>query len=475
MVSFRLFAITTLLLVIAFVRADDDDDAWDSVKCGIDKECPEDKPCCSQYGVCGTGAYCLGGCDVRYSYSLDSCMPMPIFPDYENDFSKKDILEKQEKYLGNSSETDWVYTGWLDTSDDAILLQMPNQSTGTVISSTKYIWYGKISATMKSSRDRGVITAFILFSDVQDEVDYEFVGYNLTNPQTNYYYHGLLNYTNSENTSVSNTFENYHDYVIDWQEDKIDWYIDDKKVRTLEKKDTYNETLKAYKFPQTPARVQFSLWPGGDSSNGLGTIEWAGGEINWDSQDIEKYGYYYAFVKNIKIEAYDMPDFVEKIHSEEGGDDFNAFLYNSTDGNEDNIYLTNRKTWLGSGKATGLDPDNESDDEDESSSSQASDSSESGSSSTKTSTSKSKSTSTGDLQVPGARTKTGGGDSGAKTTGSYDPSAGIGGFVQNSEETNSADSGDSDSTSSSSGDHHSVQAFVSVLSAVVLGIFSVSL
>ena len=97
--------------------------------------------------------------------------------------------------------------------------------------------YGTVKlATLKTSHDGGVVTAFILFSDVQDEIDYEFVGYNLTNPQSNYYSQGILNYNNSRNSSVNNTFEYYHNYEMDWTEDKIEWYIDGEKVRTLNKK-----------------------------------------------------------------------------------------------------------------------------------------------------------------------------------------------------------------------------------------------
>ena len=32
----------------------------------------------SEYGECGTGAYCLGGCDPVNSYLLESCMPTPV-------------------------------------------------------------------------------------------------------------------------------------------------------------------------------------------------------------------------------------------------------------------------------------------------------------------------------------------------------------------------------------------------------------
>lgn len=68
---------------------------------------------------------------------------------------------------------------------------MPPESVGTVVSSTHYIWYGKISATMKTSRGAGVVSAFILFSGVKDEIDFEWVGVNLNNVQSNYYFQGI--------------------------------------------------------------------------------------------------------------------------------------------------------------------------------------------------------------------------------------------------------------------------------------------
>lgn len=281
-------------------------------------------------------------------------MPMPRMSSFTDTFASLDNIEESTDYLGNSSEVDWVYTGYLTSYNDALLLQMPNGSSGTVVSSTKYLWYGKIGVTVKSSRDKGVVTAFITFSDVQDEIDFEFMGYNLTNPQTNYYAQGILNYTNSRNTSATNTYENWHYYEVDWQEDYLTWLIDGEVVRTLEKENTYNETADRYNYPQTPSRIQFSLWPGGSTLNSVGTIEWAGGEIDWDSDDITDYGYYYAYVKNFTVETNDLPSGVKLVGSN-SSDELHAFLYNSTLGDQDNVYLTNETTWLGSDGATGFD------------------------------------------------------------------------------------------------------------------------
>lgn len=438
------------------------DDKYTEISCNATSQCPESKPCCSQYGTCGTGSYCLGGCDIRYSFNLTACMPMPRMSKLKESFDDIDHIEKQTQYLGNASEADWVYTGYIDSHDDALLLQMPNGSTGTVVSSTKYFWYGKVGATMKSSRDRGVITAFITFSDVQDEIDYEFIGYNLTNPQSNYYAKGILNYTNVRNSSTSDTFSNWHYYEIDWQEDKIVWSIDGDKVRTLNRADTYNDTTDRYDFPQTPSRLQFSLWPGGSNLNGLGTIEWAGGAIDWDSQDIQDYGYYYAYVKNVTIEPYDLPDFVTYLGN--SSDAYHAFLYNSTKGNEKNIVLTKDKTWLGSGDASGLDPQN--DDEDLLETSEVV--SLSGSSAVTKTTVKTKAATASSINVPQ--------NNGGTTSATY-----TGGFVQNSKKTSSGSSFSTASNSSGSGSlsgayrTFQIESIVGVFVALGVGMFAFGL
>lgn len=96
------------------------------------------------------------------------------------------------KYLGNASRYDWVYSGFPKVEDGNLLMTMPKESVGTLFANNHYVWYGKISAKIKSSRGKGVVTAFILLSDTKDEVDFEFVGADLSNVQTNYYFQGIL-------------------------------------------------------------------------------------------------------------------------------------------------------------------------------------------------------------------------------------------------------------------------------------------
>jgi beta-glucanase (GH16 family) len=70
---------------------------------------------------------------------------------------------------------------------------MAQGTVGTLLASSTYMWYGKTSATLKTSRGKGVVTAFILLSDVKDEIDFEFVGADLSTAQTNYYFQGITN------------------------------------------------------------------------------------------------------------------------------------------------------------------------------------------------------------------------------------------------------------------------------------------
>lgn len=70
---------------------------------------------------------------------------------------------------------------------------MAPDSVGTLLASAAYVWYGKISATLKTSRGAGVVTAFILLSDVKDEIDFEFIGADLQTAQSNYYFQGITN------------------------------------------------------------------------------------------------------------------------------------------------------------------------------------------------------------------------------------------------------------------------------------------
>ncbi|EQK98221.1 cell wall glucanase (Utr2) [Ophiocordyceps sinensis CO18] len=321
-----------------------------AAKCSDKQQCPETAPCCSQYGECGTGAFCLGGCEPRMSFSLDSCVPAPVCKSTTSKFTSLDSVVDIGKYLGDSTRADWVSQGEVAIHRDNLLLTMPRKSAGTVLASTSYMWYGTVKARLKSSRGRGVVTAFILLSDVKDEVDFEFVGADLDVAQTNYYFQGELDYRNAGNISASDTFGSFHEYEIRWTPEHIEWYVDGNLGRRKLRKDTWNEEQQRWDFPQTPARVQLSIWPGGQASNEKGTIDWAGGEIDWNAPDVQKAGYYYATVSEVSIECYDAK-------TGPGTNSGKSYTYSNARGTNDTVVDGDKDTVLGSLEATGLDMD----------------------------------------------------------------------------------------------------------------------
>ncbi|SMN18185.1 similar to Saccharomyces cerevisiae YEL040W UTR2 Chitin transglycosylase that functions in the transfer of chitin to beta(1-6) and beta(1-3) glucans in the cell wall [Maudiozyma saulgeensis] len=319
--------------------------------CNATVSCPEEYPCCSQYGQCGTGEYCLSNCNPIFSYEYDACLPEPVCKDISTKFDNyTSKVANINTFLGNASEADWLYTGTVLDYDDegSMILAMPKNSGGTVLTSSRDVWYGKISARLKSSHLAGVITAFIVFSGVQDELDFEWVGADLNTVQTNYYWQGLLDYHNSANISTNDTFDNYHTYEIDWHEDYTTWSIDGVIGRTLLRNETWNETLQAYKYPQTPSRIHLSIWPGGNATNAPGTIAWAGGEIDWDADDITDPGYYYAIVNEINVTCYDAPSGTSQNGTE-------SYIYKNGDTFlQSDVMISNKRFYLDSYEGTGL-------------------------------------------------------------------------------------------------------------------------
>ena len=149
-----------------------------------------------EYGECGVGAFCLGGCDPLNSHSLNSCTPAPICKSDDYKLSSLDGITSNHVYLGDATQSNWVSSGTPKIYQDQLLLTLSQDGesvSGTLLASTSYLWYGKISAQMKSSRGAGVVTAFILLSDVKDEIDFEFVGSDLATAQSNYYFQGITN------------------------------------------------------------------------------------------------------------------------------------------------------------------------------------------------------------------------------------------------------------------------------------------
>lgn len=148
------------------------------------------------------------------------------------------------------------------------------------------------------------------------------------------YDHGGFHTTRNRDTT-------YHTYGVNWTPSQIQWSVDGSVVRTFKKSDA-----KDNRYPQTPSRVQFSVWPAGVDGASKGvrflssspsaavalhfpsfpplltffhpplssvlpppqTIDWAGGMIDWSQSEYTSKGYFASNIRWVSIDCYSGSD-----------------------------------------------------------------------------------------------------------------------------------------------------------------------
>ncbi|KAI3394318.1 hypothetical protein diail_2912 [Diaporthe ilicicola] len=149
---------------------------------------------------------------------------------------------------------------------------------------------------MKAAPGTGIVSCAILESDDLDEIDWEWLGGTATEVETNYFGKGnTSNYDRETYVQMADSQSDFHNYTIVWTKETTTWMIDGESVRTL----AYADANGGDNYPQTPMRVKLGIWAGGDPSNSEGTIEWAGGETDYND------GPFTAYVQSVSITNYD--------------------------------------------------------------------------------------------------------------------------------------------------------------------------
>jgi beta-glucanase (GH16 family) len=197
------------------------------------------------------------------------------------DFTQSSALDK------------WTTTaGTVNTGSNGAEFTLAKRGDAPTIETDFYILFGEISITMKAAPGQGIVSSLVFESDDLDEIDWEALGGDTTQIETNYFGKGdTSTYDRATWPAVSDPQNTWHTYKISWQEDATTWYIDGAAVRTL----NYADAKEGTRYPQTPMRIRIGIWAGGDPSNGEGTIEWAGGETNYAGAP------YTMYVKNVDI------------------------------------------------------------------------------------------------------------------------------------------------------------------------------
>lgn len=181
----------------------------------------------------------------------------------------ENFQSESEYYLPYRTPSEIFY------GNEGLSLTLSKRFDNPSLVSNFYMMFGKVEVWFKSAPGTGVISSFYLQSDDLDEIDMEWFGGDVSQMQSNFFSKGdTTTYDRGEYHDMADPRADFHNYTIDWTESELNWYIDGNLVRTL-----LNNTSQGY--PQTPMRIYFGIWAGGDPSNSEGTIEWAGGETNY--------------------------------------------------------------------------------------------------------------------------------------------------------------------------------------------------
>ena len=132
-------------------------------------------------------------------------------------------------------------------------------SGGELFTKKKY-GYGLYQVRMMPIKNSGVVSSFFNYANEDGrgtEIDIEFLGYDTTKVQFNYYTDGVggNEYLYDLGFDAS---EDFHDYAFEWHENSIKWYVDGEQVYEA------NENI-----PQLEANIFMDTWPGEDE-------EWLG-------------------------------------------------------------------------------------------------------------------------------------------------------------------------------------------------------
>lgn len=227
-----------------------------------------------------------------FAQTFSACNPMekddcPNHPALGTNFTA-DFTKPLNDVIWNSTSTPVSFT---DDGADFVIAQKLESPT---LISMFYIFFGRVEVHMKAASGAGVISSIVVQSETLDEIDWEWVGNDQENVQTNYYGKGnTTTYDRGEFHKLEkNPMEEYHNYTIHWTKEKLEWYIDGKEVRTLK----YEDAVGGKNYPQTPSTVRLGVWPAGDpDENKEETIEWAGGEIDYNKSP------YIMSVKELKV------------------------------------------------------------------------------------------------------------------------------------------------------------------------------
>lgn len=243
--------------------------------------------------IASVAAVVLTASSLASAQTYTACNPM------ERDCPADPAVGKTTTIDFTKGENDFFTTaaGTTLTYDDDLgaVFTINKETEAPTISSTGYIFFGKVDVVVRASMGVGIVTSFVLQSDDLDEIDWEWLGGDNTQVQTNYFGKGnTTTYDRGGFSGVGSPVDTFHTYTIDWTAEELNWIIDGTVVRTLK----YADANGGQSYPQTPMQIKLGTWVAGRKDAAVGTVQWAGGYTDFSQAPFK--GYY----KSVTVQDY---------------------------------------------------------------------------------------------------------------------------------------------------------------------------
>lgn len=181
---------------------------------------------------------------------------------YENDFSYLSTLQlrKSDWPCAQSPDSVWVPEN-VKFKNGMMTLAVKNTHnnlTNGEVSLKKNFGFGLYQVRMMPISNSGVVSSFFIYSkkdNMGTEIDIEFLGYDTTKVQFNYYTNDGEGHEYLYDLGFDAS-EDFHTYAFNWTSDAIYWYVDGELVYEMHEND----------IPQMKAQIIMDAWAGGDEN-----------------------------------------------------------------------------------------------------------------------------------------------------------------------------------------------------------------
>lgn len=197
--------------------------------------------------------------------------------------------------FSSGASNDFITTGSVTYDSNGAAFTVAMQGDAPTLRSKWYIMFGRVEWVIKAAPGTGIVSSALLQSDCLDEIDWEWIGGDNAQVQSNFFGKGITNSGGNHGAfhAATNNHDQYHTYTMDWTAEQIVWQVDGVTVRAATAADAIPG-----QYPQTPMQVRMGAWAGGDPRNPPGTISWAGGPTDYSA------GPFTMYIKSIKVTDY---------------------------------------------------------------------------------------------------------------------------------------------------------------------------